>query len=275
MAQVKELVIEPTGGDAQYFRDLWNFRELLAILAWRDILVRYKQTVIGVSWAVIQPLLTMLIFTVVFGKIAGLPSSGIPYHILVFAGLLPWQLFSQALTGASTSLVSQSALISKVYFPRMLVPAAAVATSFVDFLVAAVLFAVIMAVEGIVPGVSILALPLFVLITLLLALGIGMWFAALTVKYRDFRFVVPFIIQLGLFLSPVGFSSRVIPEKWRLAYSLNPLVPIIDGFRWSVLPGMPHPDWSSLAISIIVTIVIFLAGSRYFLSAERVFADVV
>jgi lipopolysaccharide transport system permease protein len=271
----QELVIDSAGGNAQYFRDLWNFRELFAILAWRDILVRYKQTAIGVAWAVIQPLLTMVIFTVVFGRIAGLPSSGIPYHVMVFAGLLPWQLFSQALTGASNSLVSQSNLISKVYFPRMIVPAAAVATSIVDFLIAGVLFALIMAWEGVTPGSAILALPLFVLMTVVASLGLGMWFSALTVKYRDFRFLVPFMIQIGLFLSPVGFSSRVVPEKWRLAYSLNPLVPIIDGFRWSVLPGMPQPDWTALAISAVTIVAVFVIGARYFLTAERVFADIV
>jgi len=275
MAQEKELVIEPTGGDAQYFRDLWNFRELFAILAWRDVLVRYKQTVIGVGWAIIQPLLTMVIFTVVFGKIAGLPSSGIPYHVLVLAGLLPWQLFSQSLNGASNSLVSQSNLISKVYFPRMIVPAAAVATSFVDFLVACLMLAIIMVWEGVTPGASIAALPLFIVMTLAAALGLGMWFSALTVKYRDFRFIVPFIIQIGLFLSPVGFSSKVVPDKWRLAYSLNPLVPIIDGFRWSILPGTPAPDWGSLVISAATIVVVFAIGARYFVTAERVFADVV
>src|SRR5206468_3926410 len=231
-----EIVIEPGRTERNYWADLWRFRELLLILAWRDISVRYKQTVIGVAWAIVRPFLTMLVFTIIFGRVAGLPSdAGTPYALMVFAGMLPWSLFSNALGEASNSLIGNERLISKVYFPRLIIPVATVVTAFVDFLISFALLLALMVYYRFVPGWHILLLPLFILMALLASLGPGLWVTALNVKYRDFRYVIPFLVQFGLYVSPVGFSSTVVPEKWRLLYSLNPLVGVIDGFRWSIL----------------------------------------
>ncbi len=275
MRQGRELVIDADSGAGQYWRDLWDYRELFGILAWRDILVRYKQTVLGVAWAVIQPLFAMLALTLVFGRIAKLPADGVPYHVLVFCGLLPWQLFSQALSGASNSLVAQGNIITKVYFPRLIVPTSSAVTSVIDFLVALVLLAGIMMWEGVAPTWRITALPLFLVMTFAAAMGLGLWFAALTLKYRDFRFLVPFVLQIGLYVSPVGFSGTIVPEKWRLLYSLNPMVPIIEGFRWSLLPGDRPLNWTSVGIGAAIVGLFMVIGTRYFLATERDFADVV
>ena len=223
------LVLEPGRAERHYWRDLWRYRELFYFLAWRDLLVRYKQTVIGVAWALLRPFLTMVVFTVVFGKIAGLPSGGVPYPILVFAGMLPWQFFSNALSESSGSLVSNANLISKVYFPRLIVPAGAVIVGFVDFLISFVIMAALMVWYGFLPGMQILTLPLWILLAFLAAIGPGLFITALNVKYRDFRYVIPFVVQFGLYVSPVGFRSDVVPEQWRLLYSLNPMVGVIDG----------------------------------------------
>jgi lipopolysaccharide transport system permease protein len=234
-----ELIIEPGRTEKNYWRDLWRYRELFYFLAWRDILVRYKQTAIGVIWALLRPFLTMVVFTVVFGRIAKMPSNGIPYPILVFAAMLPWQFFSTSLSEASNSLVGNTNLISKVYFPRLIIPAAAVITSLVDFAISLGLLTVLMAWYGFLPDWRILTLPLWTVLAFLAALGPGLYLTALNVKYRDFRYVIPFIVQFGLFISPVGFSSSVVPDQWRLVYALNPMVGVIDGFRWAIAAA-PH-----------------------------------
>jgi lipopolysaccharide transport system permease protein len=239
---MQELLIEPGRTEKNYWSDLWRFRELFYILAWRDICVRYKQTAIGVIWAVLRPFLAMVIFTVVFGRIAKMPSNGIPYPILVFAAMLPWQFFANSLSEASNSLVLNSNLISKVYFPRLIIPAGAVITGLVDLLISAVLLGGLMIWFRFMPDWRMLTLPLFTLMAFLAALGPGLFLTALNVKYRDFRYVIPFVVQFGLFISPVGFSSEVIPANWRLAYSLNPMVGVIDGFRWAVCRGTSRKD---------------------------------
>ena len=230
------IVLEPGRAEQHYWRDIWDYRQLFAILAWRDIAVRYKQTVIGIAWALIRPLATMIVFTVVFGKIAALPSEGAaPYAVMVFAGLLPWTFFATALTEAAGSLIGSSNLISKVYFPRLIVPTAAVVVAFVDFLVSFAILMALMLWYRFLPSWHIVLLPVFVLLAFLASLGPGLWITALNVKYRDFRYVIPFLVQFGLYISPVGFSSTIIPAQWRLVYSLNPLVGVIDGFRWCIL----------------------------------------
>ncbi len=269
----KEIVIEPGMGIKHYWLDVWKYRELLAFLTWRDILVRYKQTVIGVAWSVIRPFLTMVIFTIVFNKLAKLTSTGAPYPIMVFAAMLPWQLFATSLTESGNSLVGNTNLITKVYFPRIIIPASAVIVSLVDFLISFLLLIVLMLWYRFFPNWKMLALPFFLSFALFTALGVGFWLSALTVKYRDFRYVVPFIVQLGLYISPVGFSSNVVPEKWRLLYSLNPMVGVIDGFRWAIIGGDTKFYWPGFALSVILTAVLFVSGFWYFRKMERSFAD--
>ena len=237
-ARERVTVLEPGRAELNYWRDLWRYRELFAILAWRDVSVRYKQTAIGVAWALIRPFLTMVVFTVIFGRLAGLPSDGAaPYPIMVFAGLLPWFLFSSALSEASGSLIGNASLIAKVYFPRLVVPIAAVVVALVDFAVNLAMLAALMLWFGFAPGWRIVLLPAFVVLAAAASLGPALWLTALNVKYRDFRYVVPFVVQFGLYASPVGFSSSVVPPAWRLYYSLNPMVGVIDGFRWCLLGG--------------------------------------
>ncbi|MBV9566044.1 MAG: ABC transporter permease, partial [Bradyrhizobium sp.] len=232
------IIIEPGRHERNYWRDLWRYRELFRVLAWRDLAVRYKQTVIGLAWALIRPFLTMLVFTIIFGRIAKLPSEGAaPYALMVFAGLLPWSFFSAGLSEASNSLINNANLISKVYFPRLIVPTATVVVAFVDFLISFGIMVMLMAWYRFVPDWRILLLPIFVLFAFLASIGPALWITALNVKYRDFRYVIPFLVQLGLYISPVGFSSGVVPQKWRLLYSLNPMVGVIDGFRWCILGG--------------------------------------
>jgi homopolymeric O-antigen transport system permease protein len=272
---VQEIVLEAGRTEAQYWRDLWRYRELFYFLAWRDILVRYKQTVIGIAWALIRPLLTMVVFTVVFGKIAKLPSEGVHYPLLVFAAMLPWQFFATALGEASNSLIGNSNLISKIYFPRLIVPAGSVITSFVDFLISGVFLVALMAWYRFVPDWRLVALPLFIVLAFAAALGSGLFLAALNVEYRDFRHIVPFIVQFGMYISPVGFSSSVVPEKWRLLYSLNPMVGVIDGFRWALLGGKTQLDVTALAMSLAVISALLILGIWYFRRTERTFADVI
>ena len=269
------LVIEAGRAERQYWSDLWRYRELFYFLAWRDILVRYKQTAIGVAWAVLRPLLTMIVFTVVFGGLANLPSDGVPYPVLVCAAILPWQLFANALSESSASLVTNAGLVSKVYFPRLIIPASAMVTSLVDFAVSAVLLVALMAWYGIHPGWRIVTLPLFVIMAIAAAFGVGLWFTALNVKYRDFRYVIPFVVTFGLYVSPVGFSSTLVPDEWRLVYSANPMVGVIDGFRWSLLGGGVPLHWPGLALSLAVIAAALASGIRYFRSTERSFADVI
>lgn len=271
----KELVIEAGRTESQYWRDLWRYRELFYFLAWRDILVRYKQTAIGIAWALIRPFLTMIVFTIVFGQIAKLPSQGVPYPILVFAGMLPWQFFSNALSECSGSLVGNANLISKVYFPRLIVPTSAVIVSFVDFLISGMILLGLMAWYNFVPDWRILTLPIFILIACAASMGVGLWLAALTVQYRDFRFVVPFIIQFGLYISPVGFSSAIVPEQWRLLYSVNPMVGVIDGFRWAILGGNATIYVPGFLLSVGLVFLLLWSGIWYFRKMERTFADVI
>jgi lipopolysaccharide transport system permease protein len=274
--QVDELVIEAGQSDRQYWRDLWHYRELFQVLAWRDIAVRYKQTVIGIAWAVIRPFLTMIVFTIVFGKVAKLPTpAGIPYALLVFAGMLPWTFFSTALAETSNSLISNSSLISKVYFPRLIVPTATVGVAFIDFLVSLVILAFLMLWYRFLPGWQVVFLPIVVLVAILASLGPGLWITALNVKYRDFRYVIPFLVQFGLYVSPVGFSSSVVPQKWRLLYSLNPIVGVIDGFRWCLLRGQPELYWPGFAASLGVTIFFLWLGIYQFRKMEKTFADLI
>lgn len=271
-----KLVLEPGRAEKNYWQDLWRYRELFQVLAWRDISVRYKQTLIGIAWAVIRPVLIMIVFTVIFGKVAKLPSDGsTPYALLVFAGLLPWQFFSTALSEASSSLVTNANLISKVYFPRLIVPTATVVVAFIDFLISFVILLLMMVWYQFVPGWQILLLPAFVLLTFFVSLGPSLWIASLNVKYRDFRYVIPFIVQIGMYVSPVGFSSSVIPETWRFIYSLNPVVGIIDGFRWCILGGESHLYWPSFILSLFITVFFFWFGVRQFRKMESKFADLV
>ena len=270
-----EIIIEAGRTEGQYWRDMLRYRELFYFLAWRDVLVRYKQTVIGVLWAVLRPFLTMLIFVFVFGKIAKLPSGGMPYPVMVFAGLLPWQLFSSALTEGSTSLITNSNLISKVYFPRLIIPASSVIVSFVDFAVSAGLFAVLMIFYQVWPTWYLLTLPLFTLLALIASTGAGLWLAALNVEYRDFRYIVPFLVQFGLYVSPVGFTSALVPAKWRMLYSLNPMVGVIDGFRWAVSGGRSPIFLPGLIVSLGIIALLLIGGIWYFRRVERTFADII
>lgn len=274
-ASQKELIIEAGSIESQYWKDLWRYRELFYFLAWRDILVRYKQTAIGLTWALLKPFLTMIVFTVVFGNIAKLPSQGVPYPILVFAGMLPWQFFANALGECSNSLIGNANLISKVYFPRLIVPTSAVIVSFVDFLISGIILLGLMAWYKFVPDWRILTLPFFILIASAASMGAGLWLAALTVQYRDFRFVVPFIIQFGLYISPVGFSSNIVPEQWRLLYSINPMVGVIDGFRWAILGGNANIYMPNFLLSIGLVFLLLWSGIWYFRKMERTFADVI
>ena len=270
-----ELIIESGRTEKQYWSDLWRYRELFYFLAWRDILVRYKQTVIGVAWALIRPFLTMIVFTVVFGKIANLPSEGAPYPILVFSAMLPWQFFANSLSECSTSLIGNANLISKVYFPRLVVPSSAVVVSFVDFMISGIILLGLMAWYDFVPSWRIVVLPLFILVAFAASMGVGLWLCSLNVKFRDFRYIVPFIVQFGLYISPVGFSSSVVPERWRLLYSLNPMVSVIDGFRWAILGGESHLYLPGFALSLGLVGVLFVTGIWYFRKMERTFADVI
>lgn len=270
-----KLIIEAGRTESQYWKDLWSYRELFYFLAWRDILVRYKQTVIGILWALIRPLLTMIVFTVVFGGLAKLPSEGAPYPILVFAAMLPWQFFANALAECSNSLISNSNLISKVYFPRLIVPASAVIVSFVDFLISGMILIGLIAWYNFIPDWRILTLPLFIAIAFSAATGAGLWLAALNVRYRDFRYVVPFIIQFGLYISPVGFSSSIVPQQWRFLYSLNPMVGVIDGFRWAILGREAQIYLPGFLISTGIVGFLLLSGIWYFRKTERTFADII
>ncbi len=273
--QKPELIIEAGRTESQYWQDLWRYRELFYFLAWRDILVRYKQTAIGIAWALIRPFLTMIVFTVVFGKLAKLDDGSVPYPILVFSALLPWQFFSNSLSECSNSLIANSNLLSKVYFPRLIVPTSAIVVSFVDFLISGMILLGLMAWFNFVPSWRILTLPVFILIACAASMGAGLWLAALNVKYRDFRFVVPFIVQFGLYISPVGFSSSIVPEQWRLIYALNPMVGVIDGFRWAILGGNYSLHPLGFTLSLLIVFLLLISGVWYFRKTERFFADII
>jgi lipopolysaccharide transport system permease protein len=274
MAMTQEVIIEAGRAERHYWRDLWHYRELFRVLAWRDVSVRYKQTVIGVAWAVIRPFLTMVVFTIIFGKLARLPSEGTaPYAIMVFAGMLPWTFFSSAIADSSNSIVSSGNLINKVYFPRLIVPMATVGVAFVDFAINFVMLVVLMIWYQFVPGWQMVLLPAFVALALLASSGPGLWLTALNVKYRDVRYIIPFLVQLGTYASPVGYSSSIVPQQWRLLYSLNPVVGVIDGFRWCILGGPSEFYLPGFLLSIGVTAFFLWIGIRQFRKMEKGFAD--
>ena len=273
---MRELILEAGRAERNYWHDLWHYRELFAVLAWRDVAVRYKQTVIGAAWALIRPLLTMIVLTIIFGKLAKLPSDGAaPYALMVFAGLLPWTFCSTAVTDVSNSLLGNAGLISKVYFPRLVLPIASVVVAFVDFLISFAILLLLMIWYKYLPAWQIVFLPAFVVLVFLVSLGPGVWITALNVKYRDFRYVIPFIIQSGLYVSPVGFTSNIVPEKWRLLYSLNPMVGVIDGFRWCILGGQSQLYLPGFGLSIVVTGLLLWFGIRQFRKMENRFADLI
>jgi homopolymeric O-antigen transport system permease protein len=273
-AAERVILLRPGSADRHYWSDLWHYRELFAILAWRDVAVRYKQTVIGIAWALVRPFITMVIFTIVFGRLARLPSDGgTPYPILVFAGMLPWFLFSGVLGEASGSLVGNANLIGKVYFPRIIVPAAAAAVALVDFTINLVILFGLMLWFRFWPNWHIVFVPGFVLLAMLASFGPALFITALNVKYRDFRYIIPFILQFGLYVSPVGFSSAVVPDRWRLLYSLNPVVGVIDGFRWCLLGGASPVYVPGFLVSLGIVAFFLWFGIRYFRRTERTFAD--
>ncbi|MGO8787568.1 MAG: ABC transporter permease [Terriglobia bacterium] len=272
---MSQLIIEAGRTEREYWRDLWRYRELFYFLAWRDLLVRYKQTYAGVAWSLIRPLLTMVVLTVVFGKLGKMPSGGVPYPLLVICGTLPWQFFSTAMSESGNSLVGNSNLISKVYFPRLVIIVSSVITSFVDFLISAVFVVLLMIWYRFPPPAALLFLPFFVLLAFGASLGVGLWISALMVEYRDFRFIVPFMVQFGLYISPVGFQSSIVPAKFRLLYGLNPMVGVIDGFRWCLLGAKSGVYWLGLGIAVIDVIVLMASGIWYFRKTEQTFADVI
>lgn len=270
------IVIEAGRSERHYWKDIWRYRELFYFLAWRDILVRYKQTVIGIAWALIRPLLTMIVFTVIFSKIAKLPAdAGAPYPIMVFAAMLPWQFFATAFAESGNSLISNASMISKVYFPRLVVPTSAVIVSFVDFLISFSILVLLMIGYQFMPDARILLLPVFMAIAFAASLGAGLLIASLNVRYRDFRYIIPFVVQMGLYISPVGFSSSIVPEQWRLLYSLNPMVGVIDGFRWAIIGGDYQIYWPGFALSLLVVAALLAGGVYYFRKTEKTFADVI
>ncbi len=269
-------IIRPKHGlVALDFAELWRFRELLVFFVWRNILIRYKQTAIGVAWALVQPVLTMVVFTVVFGRIAKLPSDGAPYALLTFAAVLPWQFFANGLTAGSNSIVNAANMVRKVYFPRLFIPLSDCLSGSLDFAISLVLLIGLIAWYRVGVTWHLLLLPVFAVVALLAALGPSLWLSALNAKYRDVKYVVPFIVQAGLYLSPVGFSSSVVPEGWRFWYHLNPMVGVIDGFRWAILGPAFEPDWAGFAVSMGIVIVLLVSGLYYFRRSERTFADVV
>ena len=273
---MEELIIEPGRGEKNYWKDLWRYRELFYILSWRDIKVRYKQTVMGAAWGVIRPLLTMLIFSLVFGRVANLSKNSLyPYPLIVFAGLLPWNFFSTALSEASNSLIGNANLISKVYFPRMIVPASSIITSMVDFAISLGILVVMMVFYHFMPPAKIFFLPVFILLTLFISFGTGLYMTALNVKYRDFRYIIPFVVQIGLYVTPVGYSSTRISQQFgeniRFWYSLNPMVGVIDGFRWCILGEAMY--WPGFYLSLGMTVFFMIVGVRYFRRTEKSFAD--
>ena len=268
-------IIQPSKGLFQLdLIALWHYRELLYFLVWRDVLVRYKQTVIGVCWAVLQPLITMLIFTLVFSHFAKIPSDGKPYPLFAFAALLPWNCFSQALQRSGSSLVGSANLITKIYFPRLLIPLAASVSPAVDLFFSFIVLMAMMLWYGILPTWWLLALPLFVALSMLSALAVGLWLTTLNVKYRDIGHIIPFLIQIWMYASPVAYPVSIVPEKWRLIYSLNPMVGVIEGFRWAIL-GAERPDWMVLIVSSAVVVVLLLSGLVYFKRMEQTFADII
>lgn len=270
-----DLVIEPRQSIRHFWRELWKYRELFYFLSWRDVLVQYKQTAVGVLWSVLRPLLTMAVFTFIFGRLAKLPAEGIPYPALVFCGMLPWHFFATTLSESSNSLVGNANLISKIYFPRLIIPTSTLLVGLVDFLISFVILFGLLGWYGLWPDWHWLALPFFLLLACAAALGAGLWFAAWNVKYRDFRYIIPFVVQFGIYVSPVGFSSTIVPAKLRLAYALNPMVGVIDGFRWSLSGGHAAMNPSTVIVSLAVSSILLGTGLIHFRKTEREFADII
>jgi len=268
-------VIRPSRGwVALKLRELWEYRELLYFLAWRDVSVRYKQTVLGAAWAIIQPFFTMIVFSIFFGRLAEIPSDGVPYPVFSYTALLPWQYFSTAMTNSSNSLVGSANLLSKVYFPRLVIPIASILPAVVDFVIAFVVLLGLMLFYGIMPTWNVIWLPLFLLLALVTALGVGLWLSAMNVQYRDIRYTVPFLIQFWMFASPVAYPSSMVPERWRALYALNPMVGVIEGFRWALL-GTDTAPGPLVAVSAVMALVLLVSGAFYFRRMEKTFADVV
>jgi len=270
-----EIIIEPRKAEKNYWKDVYRYHQLFFFMAWKEFLIRYKQTVMGVAWSVVRPLLTMFVFTFIFGTVAKMPSSGVPYQILVYSGLLPWHFFSESFTHCSNSLVQNNNLISKIYFPRIIIPASSIIVSLLDLIISFAVFTIIMIYKGFTPSVNMVFLPLLIALTALFAYSVGIFFAALNVKYRDIKYVVPFIVQFGLYISPVGFSATAIPEKWSMLYSLNPMVGIINSFRWAIIGHDYRIDFIPLTVSMIVTLLLLGMAIWYFRRTERTFADVI
>jgi len=270
-----ETVITAKPAMHHYWLELWQFRELLLLLGWRDIIIRYKQTVIGVAWAILRPIMTMVVFTLVFGKLANMPSKDTPYPLLVFAGMLPWMFFATTFNDVGNSIVSNGHIISKVYFPRIIIPLSALLTGLVDFALSAGVYFMIALYYGYMPGWQIVFLPCFVVLLCLIVLGCSLWVSALNVTYRDFRYIVPFVVQFGAYVSPVGFASSVVPERWQLLYAINPLVGVIDGFRWCLLGAAHEPRWESVGMALLFALLLLIPGIRYFRRAENDFADAI
>lgn len=271
----EETIITPEQSISSFWRELWVYKDLFFFLAWRDFKVRYKQTVMGAAWAVIRPLLTMIIFTVVFGRLANLPSDGVPYPLLVFTAMLPWYFFSSSFQDSSNSLIANAGMISKIYFPRIIMPISTLFVNFVDFLISFALLLILLAFYGVTPDWRMVLLPLLLLLGAMAAVGAGLWFSALNVTYRDFRYVVPFIVQLGLYISPVGFSSELVPIEWRLIFSFNPMVGVIDGFRWAMTGTDVSLYVPGFIISVLVAVILCASGVWFFQKTERRFADVI
>jgi lipopolysaccharide transport system permease protein len=270
-----DLVIESGRSRKNYWNDLWRFRELFFFLAWRDILVRYKQTIIGLAWSIIRPFLTMIVFTIIFGRLAKFPSDGVPYPILVYAAMLPWQFFSTCFSDASNSLLNNSNMLTKIYFPRLIIPVSTVIVNLVDFLISFVILIGLMIWYHFVPSWNIIYLPLFLGLAIITSIGSGVYIAALNVKYRDFKYIVPFVVQFGMQISPVGYSSGMIPEKYRLLYSLNPMVGVIDGFRWCILGDQSNIYMPGLLLSIGLIVLLLFLAIWYFRKTEKTFADII
>ncbi len=268
-------IIRPSGGRITLdLRELWEYRDLLYLFAWRDIKVRYKQTMVGASWAIIQPFIAMVVLTIFFGKLARVPSEGIPYPIFAYSALVPWTYFVNVLTQSSNSVVSNRAVITRVYFPRLIIPMTTVMTGFLDFAIAFAILLGMMLFYGVVPTMAFLTLPLFIILVIATALGIGLWLAALNVKYRDVGFTLPFLTQIWLFATPIAYPSSLVPERWRAIYGLNPMAGVVEGFRWALL-GKTHPPTMLLAFSVIAVIVLLIGGLYFFRYKEDTFADVV
>ena len=271
----KKIVIESGKETSAYWRDLWSYKELLYYLTLRDILIRYKQTFLGIAWSAFRPLLTIMVFTVVFGRIAHLPDNGVPYAIMVCCAILPWQFFSNSLTDASNSLVNNSEILTKVYFPRMIFPISAISISLVDFAISFGILCLLMLFYGFVPSYTIIILPFFLIIAFITSLGAGFFISSLNVRFRDFKFIIPFLLQLGLFISPVGFSSSVVPERWKLIYYLNPMAGVIDGFRWAVIGGGAKLYLPGIGMSLAISILILCFGIIFFRKVEKDFVDII